>query len=76
MKMTKYEQANQAHNLQDVMQQLTGIMDLHADLYDYPRTTEIDFDDTLNVLRWFETTVVDIFESPEELKCRICHSAK
>lgn len=74
--MSKNEHSNEAHNLQHVNRLLNDILHFHSDLYQKPRKETVTFDEALAVLKWFEATVVDIFESPERLKCQKCDSEK
>lgn len=72
--MNKHEQSNRAHNLQYVNQLLNDILELHSDLYQKPKKESVTFDEALAVLKWFEATVVEIFEKPEDLVCQECAS--
>lgn len=74
--MSKDEHSNEAHNLQHVNKLFNDILHLHTDLYQKPRKETVTFDEALDVLKWFEATVVDIFESPERLKCPKCEAKK
>ena len=74
--MSKNEHSNEAHNLQHVNKLFNDILHFHSQIYETPRKETVTFDEALAVLKRFEATVVEIFESPERLICQKCESEK